>query len=176
MGPSRRSRLAGCTWDGAMALSSAQISRRAISARRAWLGRTPVRRPTARRAGFKAFHLGSFSNRLGSRAVNIILVRPFAARGFRARDSQPTGPDGTLSGSPNPRHAGVRACPPRSGGLAQVIPRYLARRSRLWRRRPHGRRAAPPPPDRSLQIIIDAERLAALFPPPYVVIWPAGLQ
>src|SRR5262252_9425250 len=52
-----------------------------MSARRAWLGRTPVRRPTARHGGFKVFHLGSFSNRLGSRAVNIILDRPFAARG-----------------------------------------------------------------------------------------------
>src|SRR5215470_6290533 len=127
MGPRRRSRLAGWTWDGSMAWSSAQISLRAISARRAWLGRTPVRGPRARR-GCKAFHLGSFSNRLGSRAVNIILVRPYVARvpgttrGRRVRT-------GTLSGSPIPSHAGVRDLRVRARGLTQVIPRYLA-----WRR------------------------------------------
>src|SRR6516164_454449 len=77
-----------------------------MSARRAWLGKTPVRSPTARRGGFKAFHLGSFSNRLGSRAVNIILFRPFAARRARRRRFQPPCTDGTLNGSPLPSHAG----------------------------------------------------------------------
>ena len=64
-------------------------------------------------------------------------------------------------------------------GLPQVIPRifeYLPWRLALeapWRIRLSGAR-------HSLlliwQIIIDAERPTGLFPAPYVVIWPAGLQ
>src|SRR6476619_7412788 len=88
MGPSRRSRLAGCTWAASMPGSGAWISLRSISACRAWLGRTPVRGPTARREEVTAVHLGSFSNRLGDRAVNIILDRPSAARAAAAADSE----------------------------------------------------------------------------------------